>query len=89
MKVLNLSADMYPAERQQPREHAAGIKEITGLKITMAGAGGMSKPLAEVENIGIVSFRYGEEHLAEVTFDEGKSGQMQDLRPSLPLILRW
>lgn len=81
--------DRYPIERPSLREHAAGVKEITGLRITIPGAGATSKSLEDVGSLGIAGFVYGEEHGAEVTFDEGKRDQVRDLRPGLPLILRW
>jgi hypothetical protein len=37
----------------------------------------------------IVSFTKGTEYAAEVTFDENKQERMLDLRPELPLIVRW
>ena len=81
--------DMYPAEREQPLEHANGVKEITGIKITLPGAGLMSKPLREVRELGAVRFAEGESHLAQVTLDSGKQGQIRDLRPRLPLLIFW
>jgi hypothetical protein len=34
-------------------------------------------------------FRDGREWLVEVTFDEGAQRRSADLRPGLPLVLRW
>ncbi len=36
-----------------------------------------------------IHFEFGEEHLMEVTFDQGAAGLNRDLRPDLPLILHW
>jgi hypothetical protein len=37
----------------------------------------------------IVGFRQGQEWLLELTFDDGKQKRSKDLRPALPLLLRY
>jgi hypothetical protein len=81
--------DVYPMERRQPLEHSAGVKEITGARITVHNVRDISTPLAVVENLGIVNFVHGEAPLGEVIFDNGEQGKDQDFRPMLPLILHW
>jgi hypothetical protein len=82
-------ADSYSVERRQPLEHAAGFKEITGLRTTLPGAQGSSKALQATERIGLARFIAGPSHLAEVIFDHKKHGKTKDFRPELPLVFRW
>ena len=79
----------YSRERRQPLEHAAGFKEIRGVKITLLGGRPSSNALQAIERIGLASFRSGPLHLAEVTFDAHKQGRVKDFRPELPLLFRW
>jgi hypothetical protein len=81
--------DTYPMERRQPLEHSTGVKEITGLRVTLCAAEATSKPLGVVENLGIVSFAHGAAPLGEVIFDNGRQAKVQDFRPGAPLIFRW
>jgi hypothetical protein len=41
------------------------------------------------ESSGILSFERSNDHVLHLTFDQGTSGQDADLRPELPLALRW
>jgi glyoxalase-like protein len=82
-------SDNYPAERRQPLDHAAGFKEITGVRITLPGPPSPSEALQATERIGLVSFGSGSSHLAEVTFDTHKHEKLKDFRPELPLLFRW
>jgi Glyoxalase-like domain len=81
--------DDYLPERRHPLEHAAGFKEITGVRITLPGGQPSSKALQPTERIGLVTLNPGPSHLAEVTFDAHTLGRLQDFRPELPLLFRW
>jgi hypothetical protein len=81
--------DAYPPERQEPLDHALGVRELTGVRVTMPGRGVCSPPLRAVERLGIAVFVQGGEHLLELSFDGGWRGEAADLRPELPLVLRW
>ncbi|SFU52855.1 VOC family protein [Pseudoduganella namucuonensis] len=78
-----------PPERRQALEHAAGLREITSLTVTMPGAeGGSAAALAAVES-GAVSIREGGRHLIEIGFDHEVRGLAHDFRPALPLLFRY
>ena len=81
--------DQYPHEREQPLEHPAGMREITGVRITIPPAAPPSDALRAMERTGLVEFAYGTAPLMEVAFDYEQQGRSADLRPGLPLILRW
>jgi hypothetical protein len=80
--------DAYDAARAQPLAHDSGAREITSIAITLAHAAD-SPALEAVERAGVVTFRQGLLPLAEVVFDGGRHGLGIDLRPGLPLVLRW
>ena len=48
-----------------------------------------SAPAQAVELAGVLSFRPAEEHVLTLAFDGEESRQAADLRPELPLVLRW
>jgi hypothetical protein len=81
--------DRYPAGRAQPMEHPAGMREITGVSITLHDAAPSSDALRATERTGLVRLAYGAAPLMEVTFDDARQGGFADLRPALPLVLRW
>jgi hypothetical protein len=81
--------DAYPIERQQPLNHAAGLNNISSATLTMPGAEHLSAPATAARDTGQVRFKVGNEHLMEIVFDENSQGKTQDLRPHLPLILRY
>lgn len=81
--------DGYPPDRSQPLVHPLGVREITSVHVVSAGCEPPSDPLRAIQRLGIATFGQGDGHLLEVTFDGGTLGQSADLRPELPLLLRW
>jgi len=49
----------------------------------------MSDVLGIANTADRLSIEYGEDHLMEVTFDDNLLGLSKDLRPDMPLIVRW
>ena len=82
-------ADRYPSERRQPLDHPAGFKQITAVRLRLPGAPSLSPALQAVAQAGLARFSAGPSHLAEVIFDHEEHGKSEDLRPELPLLLRW
>lgn len=79
-----------PAERlRQPIDHPLGARELTGVHVVSAGCELPSDPLDAVRRLGLATFDQGAGHLLELTFDDGAQGRAADLRPGLPLTLRW
>jgi hypothetical protein len=76
--------------RRQPREHAAGVQEITRVRVSVGQGGAASAELrAAEEACNGLSFVSANENLLEVGFDGEKGGQSADFRPALPLVFRW
>jgi len=42
-----------------------------------------------ISNVAMLKFVKANEHYAELEFDNGKEKQRKDLRPMLPLVLKW
>lgn len=66
-------------------EHAAGIGRITALRCTLPSVAALS---AAALASGI-DFAGGEEHLLEISFDDGARGMVHDFRPMLPILVRY
>ena len=79
-----------PAEaaRTPPRDHATGVRAVT--RVALAGppvpAG---EALAAVVASGIIERHVGDRPLLVLGVDGEATGQALDLRPTLPLVLRW
>lgn len=66
--------------------HPAGLRRIT--RVVVRGAHAEPAGLAGLD-IRLVRFQQSDEPLMEVEFDDGLHGQRWDLRPALPVLLRW
>lgn len=81
--------DADPPEQRQPLDHPLGVRAITGVHIVSAGCEPPSDPLYVALRQGVVTYSNGAGHALELTFDDGARGGSADLRPELPLVLRW
>jgi hypothetical protein len=74
---------------RQPLVHEVGVHEITSVAITIPSEEKWSEAAVVAMNSTCVSLRLGEQHLMEITFDEGANGQQHDFRPALPLVFHY
>ena len=81
--------DSLPEGRRQPIVHTRGFVEVTGLRVTLPGAGPASGAVRALHRAGVVSFERGDDHLAEIEFDGAAQGRSADFRPVVPLRFRW
>ncbi|MEO1621001.1 MAG: VOC family protein [Cyanobacteria bacterium J06632_3] len=86
--------DQQPAEKAQPLEHAAGLKEITRVTLVSPSAGTLSPELNSPElnaavKTGQFELREGPAYAVELGFDGESAGQQRDFLPELPLRLSW
>jgi hypothetical protein len=72
-----------------PSDHPNRAKEVTGLEITLTGRAVDSPTVSALSRSGIASFIQGPDYFMDVELDRGRSGETLDLRPALPLRLRW
>jgi hypothetical protein len=69
-------------------EHAIGAREITGLTLTTPAPLGSPASQIVMES-GVLSTHAGSKSLLEIEFDRSRQRNSADLRPQLPLILRF
>lgn len=81
--------DSYAADKRQPLDHAASLSQISRIELTDPRTAESSPELEAVSGAGLVRLRNGSEHLVELGFDGERQAHHADLRPALPLILRW
>jgi hypothetical protein len=74
---------------REPVAHGIPAAEITAVGIGVPGLGARSAAARAVEQIGPVAFVPADEHHMILTLDAGALGSTADLRPDLPLLLRW
>jgi hypothetical protein len=72
---------------QEPVDHGLPIRSLTGVTVWRP-AGGDSKAARALQAAGLVAFHDADGYLLELRFDDASSGSA-DLRPALPLTLRW
>jgi hypothetical protein len=71
----------------QPRDHGLPCRALEGVTVYRPAVG-RSPTATAVEEAGIVSFRDADEYLLELRF-AGVHRGVSDLRPDLPLVLKW
>jgi hypothetical protein len=81
--------DAEPRWASQPLVHAAGVREVSAVRLGVPGAEPLSATLRAVEATGIATFPRGSEHRLELGFDGERQGGAMDFRPHLPLVFRW
>jgi hypothetical protein len=70
-------------------QHPLGVQRITNVRLVSPGPYQPVPAVTYLEKLGVVSVQPGKEWLLELTFDGGKQGKSKDLRPDLPLMIRY
>lgn len=78
---------MYPEAIRELTDHPAGSLTLTSIRFNGPGSMSESHAINELIKQGIAEFVEDENHLAELTFNNGKSGITIDARPKLPLVI--
>ena len=84
-KAVSLSISSHSFSAQAD----ADPRRITALRVIAPSADALPPSAAYVSANCPVRFEVGKEWLLDVTLDEGKKGAMRDLRPELPMMVRW
>lgn len=69
--------------------HPLGVKQLTDIKITIDSVKNLTSTVSMLCHSNLVEIGQGMAPLLELVFDEGGQGQCLDLRPSLPVLLRY
>lgn len=78
-----------PGPGTQPVDHAAGLVDVSALRIRGPGLNSLSAELSAVERTGVVSFFASDAPLMEIGFDGERRGQSNMFGPDLPLKFCW
>ncbi len=65
------------------------MRQLTGVGIITNQAGKFSEAASRISKNGVVVIKHGKTPHAELTFDGGSQGKVLDVRPTLPLILKY
>ena len=77
-----------PPESRQVLVHPTGFREVTRVRIAGPRCEEEAVTLA-MANMGVIAVETAAEHLLELQFDDGRQWNQADMRPGLPLVLRW
>jgi len=77
-----------PSDRH-PTEHATGVRELTRVRWMRPSRKPPSAELRAVVDAGLLDVGEGDAHVLELGFDDENGRGHADLRPALPLVLRW
>lgn len=86
---LGVRPDSKAISTREPLIHPNGAKEVTSVKITMPVDNRYSEAVSSLNELGLTTFLEGPEYLMELILDHGRQGGVLDLRPDLPLMLKW
>jgi hypothetical protein len=70
----------------EPIDHGPPLRHLK--RVTVTTPAPPSEPAKAIAGTGLFELRQGDAHLMELGFDDARRGQA-DLRPGLPLVLRW
>jgi hypothetical protein len=76
---------------REPITHAFGVRELSAVTVGLPAPDRRSRARAarQAEAAGVLAFAAAAEHVMTLGFDGEGAGQTADLRPELPLVLRW
>lgn len=89
-EILYVNFATSPASKdREPIAHPLGVKEITSVRIGLPGGSAQSPGAKAVAAAGLVEFFESADFVADVLFDGTIAQKSADLRPGLPITLRW
>ncbi len=69
--------------------HANGVHRVTAIRLLSPKTYQPIEPLTYLQKLKLVDLGQSEEWLVELTFDGGQKNKVEDLRPQLPLLVRY
>jgi len=70
-------------------QHPIGVERVTAIQIVRPKEYQLVAAFSYLEKADIFKSTEGKEWALEITFDDGQKGQTKDLRPDLPLAIRY
>ncbi len=87
--VFGARPDAAASSDRHPLEHATGVRELTRVRWMRPSRRPPSAELRAVVKTGLLDVGDGDAHVLELGFDDEPDRGHADLRPALPLVLRW
>ncbi len=88
-EAANRAAIAAGGTAAEPFLHGNGARRITGLRVTAPSQAALPPAASFVNLSGAAELRVGGEWLMELELDHGAQNQEVDLRPRLPLVVRF
>jgi hypothetical protein len=79
----------WEPERQALVDHPLGVRRVTGVQVLSPDLPADSPTLRGLQESGLVRFERAEGHVLVLELDGAQRGESRDLRPAIPLILRY
>lgn len=76
-------------EGAEPTNHGIPAHKITHAAVALPASHGRSPTAHTLEAMGLLDFVEADQHFVSLTFDSAASGKTADLRPDVPMILKW
>ncbi|MEM8778329.1 MAG: VOC family protein [Cyanobacteria bacterium P01_G01_bin.49] len=89
LMALTTWLDYSSEEHRQLITHPLNIKKLTEIDITLAQNNLLTQAISLLEFHGLLSVKRGSTPLLTLTFDGQAQGQSIDVRPILPLVLKY
>ncbi len=77
------------AVRASRYHHPIGVRRVTAVRLVSPKKYQPIEPLTYLQKLRVLGVEQGDEWLVELTFDGGKRKKPKDLRPDLPLVIRY
>ena len=75
--------------KRAPFQHPIGVERVTAVQIIRPKEYQPVAAFTYLENAGVFKSSEGKDWAVELTFDRGRKGEQRDLRPDLPLVIRF
>jgi Glyoxalase-like domain len=75
-------------KKREPVAHALPLGDLTSVRIVLP-AEPRSAAARATRGLGLIDFQSGAGYLMELTFNHGAAAKSADVRPTLPLTLKW
>jgi hypothetical protein len=69
--------------------HPLGVKRVTRIRLLTPADYKPVEPLDYLQKSGVIAVQSAKEWVVELTFDGGAKGKTKDLRPDLPLVVKY
>jgi hypothetical protein len=77
------------AQRALVYHHPIGVHRATAVRLVSPKTYRLIEPLTYLQKMRVLDLAEGAEWLVELTFDGGKEKKSKDLRPDLPIVIRY